>query len=487
MNKIFEGIKKIWVAILKRKTLALLALVVVALIVFIAIRRSNQTADLLSGYQTAVIERGTLIASVGATGNVRANQSAILTWQTSGTVASVNVSVGDKVKQGDVLASLEPSSLPQSIILAQADLVNAERTLENLLTSDTARAQAQLALVTAQQKYESAKATLNSMLSSNRGATSDDILNAQAQLTLAQNNLKQAESVYNLYKDHPDDDPQKAQAYTALYNARLAVERAQNSLNYFLLVPSGTDIEKARANLALAEAQLEDAKREWERLKDGPDPDDVLAAQARVDAARATVRMSRLEAPFDGVITVANPLPGDQVSPGTVGFRVDDLSRLLVDVQVSEVNINSVAVGQPVIVTFDAVLGREYHGKVVQVARAGTVTQGVVNFTVTVELTDADENVKPGMTAAVTIQVMQLDDVLLVPNRAVRLVEGKRYVFMVRNGQPEPVKITLGATSDFYSQVLEGDLAEGDVIILNPSPELFNEQKVQGPPPFVRR
>ncbi len=472
MKKVTEGLKKLWGGILKHKTIAILVLLTVAIVVFIGIWRMNRAEEGLGAYQTAAIERGTLIASVGATGNVRANQTAILTWQTSGTVETVNVAVGDRVKGGDVLASLSPTSLTQNIILAQADLVTAERSLENLLASDTARAQAQLALVTAQQKYDSAKATLDGMLATNRGGTSDDILNAQAQLTIAQNNLKQAQAVYDMFKNRPDDDPQKAQAYTALYNARLAVERAQNSLNFFLLVPSGNDVDKARANLALAEAQLEDAQREWERLKNGPDPNDVLAAQARVDAARAAVRMAQLIAPFDGTVTVANPLPGDQISPTTIGFRVDDLSRLLVDVQVSEVNINSIAVGQPVTITFDAVLGQEYHGEVVQVAQAGTITQGVVNFTATVELTDADSQVKPGMTAAVTINVMQLDDVLLVPNRAVRLQEGQRYVFVIRNGQPEKVEITLGASSDFYSEVIAGDLEEGDTIILNPPLEL---------------
>lgn len=472
MKKVTEFLKKLWGGILKHKTIAIVVVLAAAIVVFIGIRRMNQAEEGLSAYQTAAIERGTLIASVGATGNVRANQTAILTWQTSGTVEAVNVAIGDQVEGGAVLASLAPTSLTQNIILAQADLVTAERSLENLLASDTARAQAQLALVTAQQKYDSAKATLDGMLATNRGATSDDMLNAQAQLTIAQNNLKQAQAVYDMFRDRPDDDPQKAQAYTALYNAQLAVDRAQNSLNFFLLVPSGNDVDKARANLALAEAQLEDAQREWDRLKNGPDPNDVLAAQARVDAALAAVRMAQLIAPFDGTITIASPLPGDQVSPGTVGFRVDDLSRLLVDVQVSEVNINSVAVGQPVIVTFDAVLGQEYHGEVVQVAQAGTVTQGVVNFTVTVELTDADSQVKPGMTAAVTINVMQLDDVLLVPNRAVRLLEGQRYVFVIRNGQPEKIEITLGASSDFYSEVVAGGLEEGDTIILNPSLEL---------------
>ncbi len=80
---------------------------------------------------------------------------------------------------------------------------------------------------------------------------------------------------------------------------------------------------------------------------------------------------------------------GDQVNAGTVSFRIDDLSHLLVDVQITEVDINRVKVGQPAKMTFDAISGKEYNGKVTEVANFGVTQQGVVNFTVTVELTDA--------------------------------------------------------------------------------------------------
>ncbi len=72
------------------------------------------------------------------------------------------------------------------------------------------------------------------------------------------------------------------------------------------------------------------------------------------------------------------------MAAGQTAFRLDDLSRLLVDVSVSEVDINSVAVDQPVTLTFDAILGKIYNGKVVEVAQVGTSDQGVVNFKVTV-------------------------------------------------------------------------------------------------------
>jgi HlyD family secretion protein len=105
---------------------------------------------------------------------------------------------------------------------------------------------------------------------------------------------------------------------------------------------------------------------------------------------------------------------------------------------------------------------------VTEVASVGQSDQGVVNFIVTVELTDADEQVKPGMTAAATITVSELNDILLIPNRAVRTLDGERVVYVMNNGAPVPVPVTLGRSSDTQSEVLESDLQEGDLIVLNP-------------------
>ena len=91
-----------------------------------------------------------------------------------------------------------------------------------------------------------------------------------------------------------------------------------------------------------------------------------------------------------------------------------------------------------------------------------------MNFTVTLELIDADELVKPGMTAAVNIVVTELTDVLLIPNRAVRVRENERVVYTLVDGKLIPVKVTLGQSSDSSSVLVEGDLQEGDLIVLNP-------------------
>ena len=87
---------------------------------------------------------------------------------------------------------------------------------------------------------------------------------------------------------------------------------------------------------------------------------------------------------------------------------------------------------------------------------------------VTVELTDADSLVKPGMTAAVNITIEEIQDVLLVPNRAVRLVDGERVVYLLVDGLPVKTGIRLGSSSDTVSVLAGGDVVEGDVVILNP-------------------
>jgi HlyD family secretion protein len=380
----------------------------------------NSRREAPAVFQTAAAERGNLAATVGATGSVRARQSATLTWQTSGVVESVNAEIGSVVSADDALASLAKSSLSQNVILAEADLVNAQIALEDLLTSNTALLEAQRRVDDAEKAYKKA---YNWRLK----------LNGKIDI--------------------------KEWVYDKFGNLKLKEYKGY---------ASQATIEQADKDLALAESRLDDARREYERLLAGPDSAEVAAAKARVEAAQATLNMAHLIAPFNGTVTQANPAVGDQVSAGTAGFRIDDLSHLLVDVQVSEVDINSVKVGQEAALTFDAILGEEYHGKVSQVGQAGETVQGVVSFTVTVELTDADELVKPGMTAAVNIVVEEVQNILLIPNRAVRLVNGNRVVYLLRDGQPVQVRVRLGASSDTMSVLLEGEVQEGDPIILNP-------------------
>ncbi|HKY53758.1 MAG TPA: efflux RND transporter periplasmic adaptor subunit [Anaerolineales bacterium] len=403
-----------------RRFLIILLIVAVLASAFIYVRASR--ADATTQFQTATIERGNLTATIGATGTVRAKQTAVLVWQAAGTVDTVHVNVGDDVSANDELASLLKTSLPQSVIMAEADLVDAQKALDELLTSDTSRAEAVIALREAQEAYD-------------RAANWRKELNGRIHI--------------------------KRIVYKKFGNRTIPI------LKEFRGYADAETIAKADEDLALAKAKLDDAQRALDNLTNGNSPE-VLAAQARVDAAQATLNLARITAPFAGTVTESHSLPGDQVGAGATAFRLDNLSSLFVDVEVSEVDINSVSLNQPATLSFDAILDKDYHGKVVQVAKAGNDVNGVVSFTVTVELTDADEQVKPGMTAAVNITVDEMQDVVLVPNRAVRLVDGSRVVYLLVDNQPVKTEISLGPSSDTMSVLASGDVNEGDVMILNP-------------------
>lgn len=455
-----------------------LALAVVGAAAFFWFNSRTQAAD-GSVYQTEAVKRGTLTASVGATGTVRSGQTALLTWQTGGRVESVNVVIGQAVAQDEILASLAQTSLSQGIILAEADLVSAQKNLDDLLDSPLAQAQAEQNLANALQALDDAQKNVDKV--SYDRASDDLIEKTEAEFDLAKLQVSRAEDAYKLMQNRPDGDSLKAQALLNLSNARLNRDNLIAKLNWYKGTYSELDTQKYRAALAVAEAQVADARREIERLKDGPNADDIAAAKARVAAAQATLNQARILAPFNGVITAVEPQPGDIVTAGKTAFRVDDLSHLLVDLQISEVDINSVEVGQSVMLAFDAVQGKSYTGKVIKVNGVGDATSGAVNFTVTVELTDADEFVRPGMTAAVTITVKEIKDALLIPNRAVRVVDGQRVVYVLKDGLLTPVSVRLGATSDSISEVVGGDLQAGDTVVLNPPSASFGPGGGSGP------
>ena len=420
MRQFFRKSRTVWIILL---------VAIIAATAFIFVRRSN--ADSATQFQTAPVERGTLTATIGATGTVRAKQTAVLIWQAAGTVDTVNVKVGDNIPEDFVMAFLKKESMPQSVIAAEADLADAQQALNELLTSDTARAEAVIALRDAQEVYDKAVNYLAYLQKSRR---------------IPQTSVR-----------------------TYIVRTWRGWEYRTKTKTFKGPAPEEWIIE-AENDMALKKAEFDEAQRTYDRLTSG-NTSEIAAAQARVDAAKATLGLARVTSPFAGTVTEAHILPGDQVSAGATAFRLDNLSSLLVDVKVSEVDINNVSIGQPVTLTFDAILGKEYHGEIIEVTQAGTVEEGVVNFTVTVELTDPDAMVKPGMTAGVNIVVQELKDVLLVPNRAVRLVDGERVVYVLEDGQSVKKQIRLGSSSDTQSIVTGGGLAEGDLIILNPPVE----------------
>ncbi len=384
--------------------------VVVVAGVFI-IYRARANANAASSYQTTILAKGNLSATIGATGNVRANQTTVQTWQNTGTISALNVNPGDAIKAGDVLGSLVFSALTQSTM--ELNLVTAQENLAQM-TSPQAIANAKLAITTDQTNVTNAQYGVNNLKYWQNNSLIQD---QYANVLIAKANLDKAQTAFDnanagSYLHNAGD----AALYQALYDAQQAYDRAQNSYSTYSQKPTQRQIDEAQAKLDLANATLEQDRTYLAALNGEPVPSGATGtallqlkqAQLAVQTAVDNLDAANLTSTISGTVTEVKGMVGDQVTPGTDAFRVDDLSRLLVDVAVSEVDINNVALEQPAVVTFDAVPGKEYHGKVVEVSRVGTSVQSVVNFNVTVELTDPDADVKPGMTASVTVTIQSL-------------------------------------------------------------------------------
>ena len=344
--------------------------------------------------ETDEVTKLTVTDQVEASGSIQPVQLDSLPWKTTGTVANVNVKVGDQVKAGDVLLELDPTTAPANIISAQSELINAQKSLDDLKNSQTAQAQALKAVEDAQKAYDNrdlnhslklaqamlalvkAQKVLNDAQRDRTNmnyprANQTTIDGAKSFYELKEEELEKAKQEYNNVRDLPADDPERNMRLLQQSDAQKARDKALATLNWYLGKNSEEDLAEADANLAQAKAQLEqakldvenlkaglsqadvalleaklaDAKRSYEQVKDGPNPTDVAALEARIAAAQATLNSLNITAPFDGEMLVLNNIVGDVVNAGEIATMLANRQNLYVEVQVDELDISSVKNG----------------------------------------------------------------------------------------------------------------------------------------------
>jgi HlyD family secretion protein len=391
---------------------------------FVILLTGNADASDSAAADTAQVVSLTLTETVDTTGSLEAEPFARLTWKTSGTVAAVNVQPGDFVKAGDILLNLDPTSTSASVVSAQADLVNAQKNLEDLLNSDTDLAQAAIDLKDAKEEFEDAEYYLQYLNSDNRIPQT----NYKAQIVRKGNGW-----TYEYETDH-------------------------------FRGPAPEDwIIEAENDLALKKAQYEDAQREYDRLLDNSQ--DVIAAQAKVDAAQATVNSMSIIAPFDGQVLSVEQIVGEVVGTGELSLHIADLDNLYVEAQVDESDIAKVRVGNQVSAESDALSGVEFTGVVVSINPVGEVVSGLVKYDVRVDLDkpEGDEFLPLGSTMNLVIQIGGETATLAVPITAIQNDAQGEFVWLVRGGETVRVDVTGGAIIGEMVTVT-GDLSEGELV-----------------------
>ena len=446
----FKNKKLIWVII---------GVVVLTGIAFVAGPRL-QAINFIAGGNSALVTSVKSSQNIKATGPLEAQSSANLLWKIDGTVQTVRVKVGDHVKAGDILLSLESTSAPANIIAAQAELVNAKLVLDHVKKSGLALAQAEQALALALKAVDDAQKDVTKL--DYRRASDDLLKQTQDQIDLAKKAVSRAEDSYNMVKHRPEGDEIRAQAELNLINARTYRDNRITLLNWYTGKPNTIDAAKYRAALAVAQAQQADAQREVDRLQDGPTADDIAAAQARVDAAQATVNMLYIIAPNDGEVLAIEQNPGDVVSAGTLAISIADRSRLHVEAQVDETDIAGVAVGNPVEISMDAMPDVSLHGTVSSINPVGQSIAGLIKYIVHVEVKPVDTAMLLGATADVVIQVGNAQNTLAVPFGAVQSDKNGEYVTVIQaDGSTRQVEVQSGASvGDLV--IVKGDLKAGD-------------------------
>jgi HlyD family secretion protein len=343
-----------------------------------------------------------------ASGVVTSLHKAQFMANSNGTVQTVNVSVGADVKNGDVLVVLSGrEKMKAAVDATRLELLSAQQALEAVnRDADKVRAAVQVRLAEAKQALEDASRRRE--YRNYRNGSESTINSAKADFILAKDYLSKAKDAYSYYQDLSDDNINKAGALTALSAAQKAYDKALANLNYLTGMPSELDVDQAEANLQAAKAEVANAQKAFERVKNGPDPETMALAQARVSNAESQLMASQtaldemeIKAPFDGSIGRLNVHPGDWVTPGQLIVAMVDLKNLRVETtDLSERDVVKVKVGEPVTVHVKA-LDMDVSGSVAEIAPLADTLGGDVVYQTIISLDEIPEGLLPGMSVDV--------------------------------------------------------------------------------------
>ena len=425
-------------------------------------------------FETVVVQRGSLFSSVSASGTIEPEAQVLLSFKSVGRVAEVLVQEGQAVRSGDLLARLETDELELALAQTETGLAISQAQLaklQNTEPSPSDLAAAEAALASAQTAYRELL----------KGASEDELQIAKGNVERARLARDQAQAVYDQVAHLPNVGmlPQSLQ----LQQATLEYELAQ--ANYRLAIRGATETQKAAAQAQIAQAQAS-----LDRLKEGLSAEDLTIAQAQVRQAEVAVAQARLAlegailtSPADGVITAVNVKAGELASSARPAFALTDLSRFHIDVNVDEIDIGAVAVGQQASISLDALPDVELTGSVRTIAPTASLETGVISYRVRMDIDPTDASLRTGMSATASIITARADNVLLVPNRLIQIdrQNDKAFVERVEGGFPVRVEIRTGMRNEQQSEVVAG-LEEGDVLALRNVSSLEQLRQTFGPP-----
>lgn len=434
-----------------------------------------QAQDIL---RTAQVSQGNLELSVVASGAVAVNRRIDLRFSTPGVVTAVAAEVSDRVAPGQTLAQLDTSTLDFAVRQSEIALERARLSLQ-ALTKPASADDVELAELAIQDAAQSLSVA----------GLSQDVSEAQRaySVRLAQEVRDDVKDAYLNYQD-----VLKKYGLPEAYGAGMTVAYLEAEGNVGITqVKSDYQVAQAQSQWQAAYLSYRQAQEALAQLQEGADADQVRLVELQIEQAqlnlaeiRAGLADTALTAPFGGVVAAVNLQVGAPASVGVPVITLLDDSVFFVETTVDEIDIGRIVVGQPVIVTLDAYPDAVLSGVVEQIATLPDAANisGLIAYPLRVRLTDTGgAAVREGMTANITISTRKLENVVLIPNWAVRTDQatGVTYAYTLVNTALVRRDITVSERNESYTVVLSG-VAAGDTVAL--VTEERNLMEMTGPP-----
>jgi len=368
-------------------------------------------------YMTAKVERGNLRNTVTATGTLQAVTTVQVGSQASGTISALYADFNSTVKKGQVVAQLDPAVAKAQVDQSRANLQQARASLQQAQAGvansragiSDAQARAVAASSTAQNEQagvSSAKANLAVLKAQLDDAAS--FLHQQESLVtagvIAQRDLETAQTAYKSaeakYKQGEAQVSQAQLSQQSAAGAGIAQSQAQVQQSQAQVQQSQAQVELARAQIQQAEAALR---------------------MAEVNLAHTTIA-----SPIDGIVVSRDVNVGQTVaaslSAPTLFTIANDLTQMQVIANIDQADIGLVEQAKSVKFTVDAFPGKEFEGKIEQMRLNPQNVQNVVTYNVVIDVNNPEQKLKPGMTTNLTITIDERNNVLKVPNSALRFI-----------------------------------------------------------------
>jgi HlyD family secretion protein len=404
-------------------------------------------------FRLAKVEKGEISLVVTATGTINPVINVLVGSQASGTIKALYADFNSQVKEGQVIAQIDPAIFEAQVEQGRANVLNAQANLLN-----------------AQANLENAKANL----------TKVDVAVFDAKRTLDRNQPLLEKKII----------------------AQATLDTAE------------TNYDTAVAQRDVAKAQVESAKSQIESFKAQVEQTKAALRVAETNLRYTTIRSPVNGTVISRNVDVGQTVAASLQAP-TLFTIAKNLAEMQVDSNVSEADVGRIAVGQDATFTVDAYPERIFHGKVSEIRNAPIIVQNVVTYDVVILVDNKDLKLKPGMTANVSVMIAHRDGALKIPNAALRFrpvsakresgksgppqkagervkpAEGDqgrpgRVWALSPEGKPTPVSIVLGITDGTSSEVVGGNLQEGGEVIVE---ETSNKkaQNQTGTSPFMPR